>query len=711
MPSRCMLPKLMTTEQAMSAAAAGTGDPGTEAAASTLPFWKDGMPDFAAIRSCPDIAAVVNQVLSQQQQRIAELVASGQADPGSMLRRVDEVELLQEQLHRLFAPVRHLHAVADNDRLRTACDICLPRISEHKTSLAHNKKLYQCYRSLAENDEFASLPDARRKVVQNSLRDFHLGGVDLPPRQRQRYREIEQKLTSLHIRFEQNITDSTDSFELHVSDEAKLDGLSPAVLELARANAKSKGVSGWVIGLQAPFYLDIIAHGNDRELRQKLYFAWNGRASKAPAPGSGPDNTGIMEEVVALSQEQARLLGFESYAHYALQTRMASNPEQVLSFLRDLASAAKPVAVAEIEELQQAAARYGLAKLEPWDLAWVAEKLRREKYDVSEEELRQFFPAEHVMRGLFTIASELFAIELRAGGDQVNVWNDTVDYCEVLDKDGKLLGGLYLDLYAREKKRGGAWMDDCRNRTETDFPLAFLNCNFTPPVSGGMALLNHDEVVTLFHEFGHTLHHLLTRVDRPPVAGINGVPWDAVEFPSQFLENWCWQKESLALISSHCETGEPIDDATVNKMLAARNFQAGRHLVRQIELALFDFRLYLECQEPSAADIQNILNEVRAEVAVFPIPEHNYFQNSFAHIFAGGYAAGYYSYLWAEVMAADAFTRFREEGVLNPGTGRDYREKILAHGGVYEPGELFASFRGRMPDPAALPASYGLVKS
>lgn len=672
------------------------------------PFWRDGRPDFAAIRSCADVEAVVDDILSSHKRRIAGLLADGDGALPA-LGRVEQVELLLERLHQVFAPVRHLHAVAGDDKLRVAHDACLPKISAHHAELAHNAALYRDYKRIAADDSYAGLSDARRKAVQNALRDFRLGGVDLPPGQQERFREIERQLAQLHARFEQNITDSTDSFELHVTDRSRLDGLSGAVLASAEAKAGDKGVSGWILGLQAPFYLDVMMHGNDRGLRREFYFAWNGRASAAPHPGSGPDNAPLMEQVVALSQEKARLLGFESYAHYALQTRMAGSPEEVLSFLRDLAKAARPVAQAEVEELRQAALGYGLDSLEPWDLAWVAERLRREKYDLSQEQVRQFFPASRVMAGLFELVSRLFGIEVRAGVEAVDVWHDDVAYYEVLGRDGRLMGGIYVDLYARERKRGGAWMDDCRNRTSADFPLAFLSCNFTPPVDGGDTLLNHDEVLTLFHEFGHSLHHLLTVVDQPPVAGINGVPWDAVEFPSQFLENWCWQKESLALVSAHCDTGAPIDDATLDKMLAARNFQAGRHLMRQIELAMFDFRLYLERQNPDAADIQRVLDQVRQEVAVFPVPEHNCFQNSFAHIFAGEYAAGYYSYLWAEVMAADAFTRFREEGVLNPATGQDYRDKILAKGGVYDPGELFADFRGRKPDPAALPAAYGLT--
>ncbi len=678
------------------------------AASLAMPFWQGGKPDFLAIRSCADITGIVERLLASHKRHIAGLVAADNKSQ-SALAKVQGVEKLLEELHRVFAPVRHLHAVADEDKLRAACNACLPKISAHHAQLAHNEELYQCYRQVADDQAFAQLPAARRKAVQNALRDFRLGGIDLPASQRQRYSEIEQRLAELQMRFEQNVTDATDAFGVHISDESRLDGLSHTVRDAAKAKAEEKGVDGWIIGLHAPFYQAVLMHANDSSLRQQLYLAWNSRASSVPA--AGPDNAPLMEEVVALCQEQAELLGFESYAHYALQTRMAQSPKEILSFLRSLADMARPVAESEIEELRQAADRYGLKQLQAWDLAWVVEKLRRDKYDLSQDELRLYFPVANVIQGLFMVVSKLFGIDVREGKDQADVWHGDVRFYEVHDGNGAVMGGFYMDLYARDKKRGGAWMDDCRTRTTEDFPLAFLTCNFTPPTAAasGESLLNHDEVVTLFHEFGHTIHHLLTKIDLPPVAGINGVPWDAVEFPSQFLENWCWQEQALAFVSSHHETGTPLDHATIGRMLDSRNFQAGRHLLRQIELAMFDLRLYLECKKPTAVDIQQLLNEVRSEVAVFPVPRQNCFQNSFSHIFAGGYAAGYYSYLWAEVLAADAFSRFSEEGVFSAAAGRDFYDKILSQGGVRDPGELFVDFRGRKPDPAALPTSYGLL--
>jgi oligopeptidase A len=657
----------------------------------------DGLPAFDRIRP-EHIEPAIDYQLAHNRTAIAALLQQQTSPTWSTLEAIEELE---DTLNRVWSPVSHLHSVADNEDLRKAYNACLPRLSDYATEMGQNRDLYNAYRTVAESAEFGQLETAQRKLIENALRDFRLSGIDLEGEDKERYRAIQQELSQLQTRFEENLLDATHAWRKHISDQNALRGLPDSALALAAQNAKREGLDGWLLTLDAPCYVPVMNYAEDRELRREIYEAYVTRASDRGPDQNQYDNSANMERILALRHELAQLLGYPTYAHYSLARKMAKSPEEVMDFLTDLAQRSQPVARTEYEELcAYAAGTHGLEKLEAWDVAFYSEQLRRARFDISQEDLRPYFPVPAVIDGLFTIVKRLYGIDIRECETPPS-WHPDVRFYEILDDDGARRGAFYLDLYARPRKRGGAWMDECivrrRTRTGVDNPVAYLVCNFTPPVDERPSLLTHQEVLTLFHEFGHGLHHMLTRIDYSGVAGINGVPWDAVELPSQFMENWCWEREALDLFARHHETGAPIDDDLFNKMQAAKNFQSGMQMVRQLEFSLFDFRLHLEYAGHDSAAIQSLLNDVRRQVAVIEAPDFNRFQHSFSHIFAGGYGAGYYSYKWAEVLSADAFSLFEERGLFDPDTGRAFLQTILEQGGSRDPMELFVEFRGRAP--------------
>ncbi|MEE4298873.1 MAG: M3 family metallopeptidase [Pseudomonadales bacterium] len=673
------------------------------------------LPAFGAI----DVEGVIPELERLLDGNLALLDTIAAAKP-SWETVVEPLEEAGDALARLWSPIRHLHAVADDDVLRRVYEQGLPKLTDYGNRFGQHEGLYRAYRALADADGFERESPARRMAVEQALRDFRLSGIDLDADAQARFREISQRLSELGNRFSQNLLDATDAWTLEVTPE-RLAGLPEAAREKALAEARTRGVDGAVITLDGPTYLAVMSHAEDRALRRSVYEAWVTRASALGQRPEEWDNAPLVDEILALRDELARLLGYGSWAERQLEGRMARRPEEVLAFLDDLAARSLPQARREYQELCEfAREELDLEAPEAWDLAFAGERLRRARYDVSQEALRPWFPVDRVIEGLFSIVGRLFGIEVVERTDWP-VWHESVRCFEVLrPADGgasEVAGRFYLDLYARRHKRGGAWMDGCRGRRRTatgvQVPVAFLTCNFSGPVTradGAMtpALLTHDEVTTLFHEFGHGIHHMLTCIDVADVAGISGVPWDAVELPSQFLENWCWHPEAVALISGHHETGEPLPAELLDRLVAARNFQSAMMMVRQLEFGLFDFRLHHDYRA-TPGFVREVIETVRAQVAVVQPPAFNRFENGFGHIFSGGYSAGYYSYKWAEVLSADAFARFEEDGIFDQAAGRDFLHCILERGGSEPPAELFRRFRGRDPDIAPLLRHSGIV--
>ncbi|MEJ2646103.1 MAG: M3 family metallopeptidase, partial [Gammaproteobacteria bacterium] len=553
----------------------------------------------------------------------------------------------------------------------------------------------------------------QRKIIDNALRDFRLSGIELDAEQRARYKAIMQELSSLTSKFEENLLDATNGWSREVTDEALLAGMPDSAKALARQTAEQRGVDGWLITLEFPSYYPVLTYADNRELRREVYTAYVTRASDE-GPNAGQwDNTPVMERILALRHEAAQLLGYANYAERSLATKMARSTDQVLGFLNDLAARALPMAKQDLEEVRAFARdNHSVTELESWDVAYYSEKLRQHKYAISQEELKPYFPEHRVLEGMFAVVERLYGLNI-GREEGADVWHPDVRFYTIRDGKGTVRGQFFLDLYARPKKRGGAWMDECISRKRRgdalQVPVAYLTCNFAPPIGDDPALFTHDEVLTLFHEFGHGLHHMLTQVDYPSVAGIGGVAWDAVELPSQFMENWCWEREALDLIAGHYRTGEALPEALYHRMLAAKNFQSAMQMVRQLEFSIFDFRLHLEYDPARGGRIYQILDEVREQVAVMRPPSFNRFPHSFSHIFAGGYAAGYYSYKWAEVLSADAFSAFEEAGIFDRGTGERFLASILEQGGSRDPMELFVEFRGREPTIDALLRHSGLA--
>ncbi len=659
------------------------------------------LPPFSRI--LPEHAEpAIDELLTRNRKRIAELTDDASVSGWTL---VAELEQLNDELAQAWSPVSHLNAVMNSDAWREAYNACLPKLSEYWTELGQHQGLFQAFEALADSDEYQQLSPARRKVVNNALRDFRLSGIALPEADQKRYAELQQRLSELTTKFSENVLDATQGWWKEISDESELSGLPEHAIAAAKEAAKAKELDGWVITLDFPAYYAVMAFADNRHLREELYRAFSTRASDQGPKAGEWDNSEVMNEILSLRHELAQLLGFDTYADYSLATKMAQSPQQVVSFLEDLATETRPVAEQEVAELQVfARERDGIEELNAWDVTYYGEKLKQARYEISQQELRPYFPLPKVLDGMFSIAGRLFDLQVEEQ-QSFDSWHADARLF-ALKRNGEPFAYCYLDPFARSGKRGGAWMDDCRVRrrlseAELQLPVAYLVCNFTPPLPGQPALLTHDEVTTLFHEFGHGLHHMLTQMEEADISGINGVAWDAVELPSQFMENWCWEPEALALISGHHETGEPLPQALLDKMLAAKHFQSGMMMMRQLEFSLFDFRLHHEYQ-PGETEIQALLDHVREQVAVIRPPADNRFQHGFSHIFAGGYAAGYYSYKWAEVLSADAFSRFEEEGIFNTDTGLAFRQEILEQGGSGDPMDLFVAFRGREPSVDAL---------
>ncbi len=663
-----------------------------------------GLPRFSAITPA-HVGPAMEKLLSEGR---AAMQTAEQA-PATWQAFVQPLENATERLSRAWGQVEHLHAVLDSPALREAYNASLPTVTQFWTELGQNQRLFDKYRALNAASAFSQLPPARKKLVENALRDFRLGGAELPADVKPRYAAIQEELASLSAKFSENVLDATNAYSILVEDEKRLAGIPADDLQAAREAAEKDGKQGWKFNLQMPYYFPVMQYADDRALRETLYRESATRASEFGKPEW--DNTPLIGRILRLRKEDAALIGYPSFADLSLVPKMAKTPKQVTDFLRDLARRARPFAERDLAELKDFAAKeLGLEKLESWDIAYASEKLRAKRYAFSDQEVKQYFPENQVLPGMFELVQSLYQIKIVE--QKTETWHADVRFFDI-HAGNELIGRFYLDLYARDTKRGGAWMDGAisRRRLEAGIqvPVAYLNCNFPGPVGGKPALFTHDDVITLFHEFGHGLHHLLTRIEDLGVAGINGVEWDAVELPSQFMENFCWEWDVLKRMTRHVDSGQSLPRDLYDKMLAAKNFQSGLATLRQIEFALFDMRLHSEFDPASGRAVLDLLAEVRREVAVQMPPAWNRFANSFSHIFAGGYAAGYYSYKWAEVLSADAYSLFEEKGVLDPEAGRKFRDEILAVGGSRPAAESFRSFRGREPSVDALLRHSGMI--
>ncbi|MEZ9979303.1 oligopeptidase A [Vibrio cyclitrophicus] len=657
------------------------------------------LPPFSQIKP-EHVKPAVEQVIEACRNKI-EQVLEGNTSP-SWDNLVAPIEEVDDRLGRIWSPVSHMNSVVNSDELREAYESCLPVLSEYGTWVGQHKGLFEAYKTIKASEAFSALNRAQQKTITDALRDFELSGIGLPADEQHRYGEISKRQSELGSQFSNNVLDATMGWSKQVTDVAELAGMPESALAAAQAAAQAKELEGYLLTLDIPSYLPVMTYCDNQALRKELYEAYVTRASDR-GPNAGKwDNTEIITEQLKLRHEIARMLGFSTYSEKSLSTKMAETPDQVLGFLNDLAVKAKPQGEREVEELRQFAEKeFGVSELNLWDIAYYSEKQKQNLFEISDEELRPYFPESNVVSGLFEVLNRVFGMSVTER-EGVDTWHESVRFFDIFDATGTLRGSFYLDLYAREHKRGGAWMDDCRGRRITESgelqtPVAYLTCNFNKPVDDKPALFTHDEVVTLFHEFGHGIHHMLTQVDAGAVSGINGVPWDAVELPSQFLENWCWEEEALSFISGHFETGEALPKEMLEKMLAAKNFQSAMFILRQLELGLFDFTLHTEYDPEVGARVLETLADVKSKVSVLPSLDWNRFSHSFGHIFAGGYSAGYYSYLWAEVLSADAFSAFEEEGIFNTETGNRFLNNILEMGGSEEPMELFKRFRGREP--------------
>ena len=638
------------------------------------------------------VEPALRQVLAENRATLEQLTARSEPDFAALIEPMEE---MQHRLMRVWSPVAHLNAVANSEALRAAYNACLPLLTEYATEIGQNEALYRAYAAIAEHS--AGLDATQRRLIDHALRDFRLAGVGLEPARKDRYKAIMQELATLQARFEENVLDSMNAWSRSFASVTALAGLPPQVIDRAREAAMARGAAGWVLTLDQPNYVAVITHADDEALRRDFYEAWQTRAAPGRQHDARWDNTAVMEAIVRLRHEAAGLIGFENYAALSLATKMAKSVEEVLAFLDELAAHCVPVARREFAELAAFAGR----PINAWDVPYYSERLQQQRFHIAEEELRPYFPLPRVLSGLFRVAERLYGIRIRERTG-VALWHADARYFEVLGAGEEVVGGFYLDACARPNKRNGAWMDECvghkRIGNVTTTPVAYLVCNFSPPLGGRPSLLTHDEVLTLFHEFGHGLHHLLTTVPYPSLAGINGVPWDAVELPSQFMENFAWSPEVLGWISGHIDTGAPLPQEKLERLLGTRTFLAGMQAVRQLEFALFDFRMHAEYQPGLGTRAAEITEQVRARVSVVPHPAFNRFAHSFTHVFSGGYAAGYYSYKWAEVLAADVFAAFEESGIFAHEVARRFLGSILSRGGSRDALEAFVEFRGRKPD-------------
>jgi oligopeptidase A len=663
----------------------------------------EALPAFGRIEASHALPAL-QQVLQENRARLQELTAQTAPTFASLVMPVEE---LSYRLSRVFSPIGHLNAVANSAAMREAYNACVPLLTEYSSELGQNSALQAGYAYVLEH-EGDSLDPAQRKVLQNALRDFRLAGVDLEPQKKARYREVAQQLAQLSTKFSENVLDAARAYTRSVTNSAELAGLPPNVVDRAAADAREANQSGWLFKLDQPTYMTIMASAEDEKLRRDIYEAWVTRASELGPSAGRFDNNAVIAQILPLRDEMAKLLGFDNFVDYALATRMAKSGKQVLNFLDDLARRCMPAAREEFSDLEEFAGR----KLNAWDMAFYSERLQERRFKVSQEALRPYFPLPKVLSGLFSLIQRLYGITVRERAD-VGVWHSTARYYDLLDAEGQVVAGFFLDPYSRSEKRNGAWMDECvvakALPSGSALPVAQLVCNFTAPMGAGPALLTHDEVITLFHEFGHGLHHMLTRVAYPSIAGINGVAWDAVELPSQFMENFVWRAEVLPLISAHVNTGETLPVDLLQRLVGTRTFNAALDTLRQIELASFDFELHANFDASLGPRVNETLAAVRKRVAVVPAAPFNRMPSSFAHIFAGGYAAGYYSYKWAEVLAADAFEAFEEAGVFDSTTATRFRDSILARGGSIDAMDAFVKFRGRQPDVRPLLKQTGIA--
>jgi len=671
-----------------------------------------GLPRFDAFK--PDyVTPAVDELLAAGRAVIERLVAADTAPAWENF--VMPLYDTTEKLNRAWGQVGHMNAVMNSPELREVYNANLPKVTQFYTEYGQNQRLFAKFRQLAASPVMATLTGAQRAVIEHELRDFRLGGAELPADKKQRFTEVREKLSALTSRFSDNVLDATNAYAHYVESADALTGIPADVLETAHDAAAADGKPGWKFTLHAPSFMPVMQYADNRSLRETLYRAYATRAAEFGKPEW--DNTGLIREIVALRRELAQLLGFASFAEYSLEPKMAESPQQVLQFLGDLAAKSKPFAQRDLAELKQYARdELKLADLQAWDLSYASEKLRIERYAFSDQEVKQYFPETTVLPGMFRVVETLYGLTIEPA--EAPKWHPDVRFFSIRDRARNLVGQFYLDLYARPSKRGGAWMDDAITRKRIaggiQTPVAYLNCNFAAPVGEvdgkkRPALFTHDEVITLFHEFGHGLHHLLTRVEELGVAGINDVEWDAVELPSQFMENFCWEWDALVPLTHHVDTGAPLPRALFDKMLAAKNFQSGMQMVRQIEFSLFDLHLHFDFDPHGDVTAQALLDDVRRQVAVLVPPAFNRFPQSFTHIFAGGYAAGYYSYKWAEVLSADAFSLFEERGVFDAETGQRFRDEILAVGGSRPALESFVAFRGRPPSIDALLRHNGMT--
>lgn len=666
------------------------------------------LPQFSNLNPA-DMVVKLDALLNEHRKKLQAILAQG--EPYTWENLMTPLEDMSDELNKFWSPMSHLHSVQATDEMRAAYNKALPLLTAYQTEISQNEALYQAILNLSSQSE--KFDPAQKKILENDVRDFKLSGIHLSPEKKARLSELQKELSQLMTKFSENLLDATHAFTVHVEDKSKLAGLPAHALQLAKDNALARQLPGYVFTLDYPSYSTAIKFLQNRELRQQLYEAYSTRASDM-GPHSGQwDNTPVMEDILRVRHEMARLVGFNNYAEYSLATKMAQSPNEVLNFLNDLVLRSKTVAKAEYEELIELAKADGVSPLEIWDISYYSEKLQASKFDFTQEDFRPFFPMEKVLKGLFAIVEKLYGIKIREE-QNIDVWHPQVKFFTITDERDQFRGGLYADFYARPQKRDGAWMDECRARRlfndKMQFPIAYLTCNFMPPANDQDALLTHDEVLTLFHEFGHCLHHLLTKVDYPSVGGISGVPWDAVEFPSQFMENFCWEKETLDLFAAHYETNEPLPDELYRKLVASKHFQTGLQMIRQLEFSLFDFLLHLNYDPSTAGEVQKVLDKVRTETSIISVPQFNRFQHSFSHIFAGSYAAGYYSYKWAEILSADAYSKFEENGILDEATGRSFMQNILEVGGVRHPTLSFIAFRGREPKIDALLKQSGFEK-
>ncbi|HEX7271264.1 MAG TPA: M3 family metallopeptidase [Casimicrobiaceae bacterium] len=673
--------------------------------------------DFSGLPRFPEIAPehvapAVDALLAQARATIEQLKFAAP----TWVSFVQPLADAEDRLDRAWGQVTHLNAVVNTPALREAYNAALPRVTAFHTELAQDERLFAGFRALADAPEAAALDPAQRQLVENSLRDFRLSGAELAMEDKARFKTVDEELARLSSRFEDNLLDATNDYALYVENAAELAGVPEDVLAAAAAAAAADGRPGWKLTLRMPCYLPVLQYAENRDLRESLYHANSVRASEFGV--ADLDNTPIIRRILELRREHAQLLGYRSFADVSLVPKMAQTPEEVLSFLRDLAVRARAFADRDMAELRQFARdKLGLENPAAWDLAYVSEKLREARYSFSELEVKQYFPEDRVLVGMFRTVETLFGVRVRE--NSAATWHPTVRFFDLIDREGQLIGQFYMDLYARAHKRGGAWMDHAINRrrhgTRLQHPVAYITCNFSAPVAQNgrsrPALFTHDEVQTLFHEFGHGLHLLLTRVEVPGVSGLEGVEWDAVELPSQFMENFCWEWDVVRQMSAHVETGEPLPRALFERMLEAKNFQSGMQMLRQLELALFDMHLHYDFDPASGATVLELLRRIRSEIAVVERPDYDRAPNSFSHIFAAGYAAGYYSYKWAEVLSADAYSLFEEQGVLSPATGARFRDEVLARGGSRPALESFIAFQGRPPQIDALLRHNGMSTS